>query len=217
MGAPQFQTQDDAGIGDGISPVPEWQLELTSPHEDLLEVGDIITDPVVLNVFARLRNILQRAHQMPFPTTQLHDLTCFTVHRLLSSISDPIVSLTSPLTECIRYGILLFMFTIQGPTYYSHAVIFNTFARQFTANLKPLNSVPRVYGSLDIWLYSVGMVASVGTADYQWYTAKARDIAAYIQVVDGDEAMDCVKSVLWLEAPHADGVFRHHWNAIFDV
>jgi hypothetical protein len=214
MGHPQFETQDDVGIGDGIPPIPEWQLDSTALHDDLSELSSIDVDYAVRNVFIRLRNVFQRAQQIPFPTTRLHDLTCFVVHRLLLSASDTANPQSSPITECIRYAIILYMFIIQGPTYYSHAVILNTIVARFGDNLKELESIPRECDLLDVWFLSIGMAASTGTTHYQWFMERARVVAASIQLGNWNDTLTGIKSVLWLETLQGEDIFRPHWDAI---
>lgn len=212
MGHPQFETQDDVGVGDGIPPIPEWQLDSTALHEDLSEISSIDVDYAVRNVFIRLRNVFQQAQRIPFPTTRLHDLTCFVVHRLLLSTSDTANSQSSPITECIRYAIILYMFIIQGPTYYSHAVILNMIVVRFIEHLEQLESTPRVFGSIDLWLLAVGMVASTGTTHYQRFMERIGAMAASLQVGNWNDALDRIKSVLWLETLQGEYIFRLHWN-----
>ncbi|KAK2054787.1 hypothetical protein LY76DRAFT_619015 [Colletotrichum caudatum] len=122
-GHPQFETQDDAGIGDGVPPPPEWQLDSAALHEDMSALGDAETDHTVRDAAVRLRYIFRRAaQQVPLAPARLHDLTCFVIHRLLLSMprggSD---THQSPASECARNAIILYMFIVQGPTYYSHA------------------------------------------------------------------------------------------------
>lgn len=219
MGHPQFETQDDIGIGDGIPPIPEWQLGSTALHGDFSDLSSIIdVDHAVQSVFIRLRNVFQRAQRIPFPTTRLHDLTCFVVHRLLlSAASDTANARPSPITECIRYAIILYMFIVHGTTYYSHTVILNTIVTRFTEHLKHLECTPRVYDSLDVWLLAIGMVSSTGTIHYQWFMERARDMAASLQLSNWNDALICVKSVLWLETLQGEDIFRSHWDAILSA
>jgi hypothetical protein len=217
MGHPQFETQDDVGIGHGIPPIPEWQLDSTALHDDLSELSSIDVDYAVRNVFIRLRNVFQRAQRIPFPTTRLHDLTCFVVHRLLLSASDTANPQSSPITECIRYVIILYMFIIQGSTYYSHAVILNTIVARFVKHLKQLESTPRVYDSLDVWLLAIGMVASTSTTHYQWFMERARAIAASLQLGNWNDAIARIKSILWLETLQGEDIFRPHLDAILSA
>ncbi|POR33131.1 Uncharacterized protein TPAR_06667 [Tolypocladium paradoxum] len=217
MGHPQFETQDDVGIGDGIPPIPEWQLDSTALHDHLSELSSIDVDYAVRNVFIRLRNVFQAAQRIPFPTTRLHDLTCFVVHRLLLSASDTANHRSSPITECIRYAIILYMFIIQGPTYYSHAVILTTIVTRFMEHLKQLESTPRVYDSLGVWLLAIGMVASTGTTHYQWFMVRARAMAASLQLGNWNDARVRIKSFLWLETLQGEDIFRPHWDAILSA
>ncbi|KAF7589268.1 hypothetical protein BBP40_004526 [Aspergillus hancockii] len=212
MGHPQFETQDDVGIGDGIPPIPEWQMDSITLYDDLSDLCSVEVDYAVKNVFIRLRNAFQRAQQMPFPTTRLHDLTCFVVHRLLLTAYPP----SSPTTECIRYAIILYMFITQGPTYYSHAVILSMIVTRFIEHLKQLESTPRGYGSLDVWLLAIGMVSSTGTSHYQWFMERAQTLVASMQLEGWNDALFHIKSVLWLETLQGENIFRPHWDVILD-
>ncbi|KAM7198559.1 hypothetical protein V8F20_006089 [Naviculisporaceae sp. PSN 640] len=99
----------------------------------------------------------------------------------------------SPLSECIRYAMLIYMLITQGPTYYSHHVILNTLTGNFIEHLEQLDSdvsattiVPDIDAlnphvhlqpftrrtlrdPLDIWLIAIGLVAATGTQYYQWF------------------------------------------------
>ncbi|CAI7631522.1 unnamed protein product [Penicillium glandicola] len=219
MGHPQFETQDDFGIGDGIPPIPEWQFDSTAIDDQLFDISAIELDYAVKNVFNRLRNIFQRAHNrnIPFQATQLHDLTCFVIHRLLLSAPDTTIPPLSPMTESIRCGIILYMFIAQGPTYYSHAVILNTIVIRFMEHLEHLASTHRVEDSLDVWFVAVGMVASAGTAHHSWFMERARDIAASLQLGNFSDALVHIKTVLWLDKPQSEDIFRSHWDTILNT
>ena len=214
MGHPQFDTQDDVGIGDGIAPIPEWQLDTTALQDGPSELEDLHIDYEVNNVFTRLRNVFHRAQRTPLPATRLHDLTCFVVHRLLPSASDTPNPSSSPITECVRYAILLYMFIVQGPTYYSHAFILNTMVTHFVEHVKRLELESRQYDSIDVWLFAVGMVASTGTTYYHWFTEKARETIAHLRLTDWSDVLVRIKSVLWLATLLGEGIFRPHWDAI---
>lgn len=217
MGHPQFTTQDDDGIGDGIPPIPEWQLESTAMQDDLSELSSLDIDYPVWNVFRRLRNVFQRAQRIPLTSTRLHDLTCFVVHRLLLSDTNTASPNSSPVTGCIRYAIILYMFIIQGPTYYSHAVIVSMVISRLMDYLRQLESTLRVYSSLDIWLLAVGMVASSGTTHYLWFVEKAQSLTSSLQLSDCKDALVRIKSVLWLEVLQVDDIFRPHWDAVLSI
>lgn len=213
MGHPQFNTQDDVGFGDGIPCIPEWQLDV-SALEDTSEFNNMQVDYAVWNVFIRLRNVLRRAQQIPFSSTQLHDLTCFVIHRLLLSTSTQDTSTTlSPITETLRYGIIIYMLVIQGPTYYSHAVIMNTMTTRFMDYFKELELAPRAYDSLDVWLITIGLFAATGTPQYEWFAKRAQLITASVQLGGLEEVLAHARSVLWLETS-GEEVFRQSWAAI---
>ncbi|KAJ0421364.1 hypothetical protein BJY00DRAFT_111559 [Aspergillus carlsbadensis] len=220
MGHPQFNTQDDHGIGDGIAIVPEWQMDLTStsnsnsnsisiagstsssfqPEFSRL-INELDLELPVKNVLLRLRAAFDRAQHTPFQSTRLHDLTCFVIHRLL--LSAPLSTTqtqaqmqlqpqTSPATEAIRYAIILYMFIIHGPTYYSHAVIMDAIVSRFIASLTALDidvdldrdldtthrtrppSPTTHTHSLNIWCTAIGLVASAGTPSYTWFRRRAQ-------------------------------------------
>lgn len=215
-GHPQFATQDDVGIGDGIPPIPEWQLDMTVLPDRISELSSLAIDYSVWNVLIRLLNAFERAQNTPFPPARLHDLTCFVVHRLLSSAPDMSRTQSSPVSECIRYAIILYMFTIQGPTYYSHAVILNMIVGRFMEHLTRLYSTPHEPVSLDLWLLSNGLVASSGTPLYRWFTQRAGALATELQMTSWDEVLIRLKSILWLQTARAEGIFRLHWDAILD-
>ncbi|KAL5361461.1 hypothetical protein BJX96DRAFT_85199 [Aspergillus floccosus] len=214
-GHPQFETQDDLGIGDGIPPIPEWQIDSFSLNDPDLKIMDV--EYGVLNVYYRLRNVFQRAPRIPFPPTQLHDLTCFVIHRLLFSVPDTTTSPSSPMTESLRYGIVLYMFIVQGPTYFSHAVILNTIVTQLINRIAELESTPHESGSFDIWLLGVGMVASAGTAHYSWFVERARAMARSLNFGSWDEVLVNMKSILWLETVPVENKFQPHWDSLFNA
>ncbi|KAJ5175574.1 uncharacterized protein N7482_001451 [Penicillium canariense] len=213
MGHPQFPVQDDAGTGDGIPPLPEWQLGPTT-LDDTPEISWVIEDAVVRNAFLRLRYVFQSAQGARLLGTRLHDLACFVIHQLLRVVPDIPHLHSSPITECIRYALILYMFIIQGPTYYSHAVIFNSLVNQFVGYLQELESIPHVYDSLDVWIFGIGLVASTDTPSYRWLTERARAVSASLQLYSCDDAFACIKSVCWLETARGVDLFRFHWVAI---
>lgn len=212
MGNPQFITQDDLGIGDGIPPIPEWQLDPTVNDNSLAIFADI--DPEVKNVFIRLRRIFQHAQEIPLSTTRFHDLTCFVVHRLLSAPDLP-TSPLSPMTECIRYAIVLYMLTIHGPTYFSHVVMSNSMVVRLVSHLEERDSIARAYDSLDVWILGVGMVASVGTLNYESFLQRAKSVATALLLETPQDAMSHMKRILWLDTIQPGDIFRPHWDAIF--
>ncbi|TQV94921.1 Fungal transcriptional regulatory protein [Cordyceps javanica] len=197
-GSPQFDTQDDDGNGDGISPIPEWSLA-RSIEPTVFPKADI--EPEIRNVFARIHGIFRRTGSVPLPPLRLHDLTCFVVHRLLSPPVSEAPS--STLSDCVRCGILLYMLILQGPIYYTHAAILCKTAARLVVQL--CNSAnTQAAGPLELWLVAIGLVASHGTLSYGALQEKTRSLSALLGLQSWKDARALVKSVLWLEAPRTD-------------
>ncbi|KAK1829725.1 hypothetical protein QBC39DRAFT_122877 [Podospora conica] len=226
-GHPQFETQDDEGVGDGIPPIAGWEIDSSAAAEGMgmAELDEVAVDPGVANVFVRLRHVLKRAGRAPsrFPTTRLHDLTCFVVHRLLrlspsrarGDASPPSPSPSpSPISECLRYAMVLFMLIIQGPTYYSHAVLQDVIVARLRDQLEMAASEYRVYGPIDVWILAVAMVSSAGTAPYAQFAARGCEVAASLELRNGIDAIEVVKGVLWLPTVSCEGIFQSHWDAV---
>src|SRR4051812_5873418 len=81
---PQFDVQDDLEVGDAITPIPQWlNVTTTSLDEIPPYLVNFEMDPSVGDVFFRLRNLFRQSQQHYLSTTDLHDLTCFVLHKLL--------------------------------------------------------------------------------------------------------------------------------------
>ncbi|KAK4191613.1 hypothetical protein QBC35DRAFT_470641 [Podospora australis] len=212
VGRPVFQTRDDFGLGEGIPPIPEWQIDVTAFHHDLSELNIPEIDFVVANILVRLRNVFKRAEKMPFSTTSLHDLTSFVVHRLMLSAPNPEDSLASPLTESIRLALILYMFIMHGATYYPHAVISDKLAAELMEILKKADTLPHQYCSLDVWIVATGLVSSAGTSCYQFFVDRAQAVSNSLSLENWDDALVHIRNVLWLEALEAEATFRPHWH-----
>lgn len=215
LGRPQFPVQDDGGVGDGIPPISEWLSCSTALEGNTIpEISWVIDDEIVRTSLVRLRYIFNRAEGEPFSGTKLHDLTLFVTHRLLLSDPDTQDSISSPVTECIRYALILYMFIIQGPTYYSHDVILSSIVTQFIGHLERLESTPHVYDALDIWLLIIGIVGSAGTTNYHSFTEKIRGVCAYLHLTDFHDVLTYLKSICWLGGSQGEDILRPHWNSI---
>ncbi|KAK1756499.1 hypothetical protein QBC47DRAFT_401402 [Echria macrotheca] len=121
MGRPQFETQTDGGLGPGIPPIHEW-LVVGIDGDETLDASQISAlhddiDPEVNTILTRLRKIFDRWKEGAVSPTRLHDLTCYVVHRLLRHSAD---KKTSPAGEALRYATVIYMLTLQGPTYFPH-------------------------------------------------------------------------------------------------
>ncbi|KAF1965631.1 hypothetical protein BU23DRAFT_488769 [Bimuria novae-zelandiae CBS 107.79] len=215
MRQPQFEAQDDPGTGSGVPPIPEWQLESFTSDGNTWCASDDDLDMSTKNVFMCLRNVFHRANRTPLAPTHLHDLAIFVIHRLFSISPDPQAPPASPYSNSIRLALVLYMFIIQGPTYYSHAVILQDIVTQYTSHLEQLDSNFRIYDALDVWLCAIGLVAATGTADYQWFASRAGTIAASLALNGWEDVFLQIKRVLWLDLPHGEPLFRTHWDDFF--
>jgi hypothetical protein len=218
MGHPQFSTQDDFGGGDGLKPIPEWHCEGTALHHDPLSDLRIDIDSDVGNVLIRLREVFRRTQKTGLPTPRLHDLTCFVIHRLLlTAPGHNVPQFSSSITECLRYAVVLYMFIIHGPTYYSHAAIMNTMSTRFLENLRYLRKTPYVDASYHTWLLSIALVAASSHADCQWISERAKTAANSLKLGTWDNVLAHIRTFLWLETPQAEVIFRHPWFAILST
>ncbi|KAG9688247.1 hypothetical protein KCU95_g13670, partial [Aureobasidium melanogenum] len=214
-GYAQFNTQDDLGVGDGISPIYEWHL--IQPLREHSDTGDFNVDEPVANILHRLRHLSLTAQQLPLSTTKLHDLACFVVHRLLPTDSDFSCSMPSSNTEVMRYALVLHMLIIHGTTYYPHTLILSQALAQFVKHYEQSELVLYTQDALRVWLLAIGMVASIGTSHYPWLSGKARTTAASMQMRTWDKVFRHVKSVLWFGMAPGESAFRPHWDAIFNT
>lgn len=211
-GYPQFETQDDLGVGDGISSIPEWHL--IQPLSEPGDIGDLILDESVANVFHHLRSLSHAAQQLPLSTTKLHDLTCFVVHRLLPTHPDLSCSTSSSITGLMRYALILYMLIIHGTTYYPHTFVLNQALARFVEYHEQSELVSHAQCPLRVWLLTIGMVASVGTSHYPRLAGKARTIATSAHMRTWDEVFRQIKSILWFDTAPGESGFRPHWDAV---
>ncbi|KAH0499719.1 hypothetical protein TgHK011_006894 [Trichoderma gracile] len=233
MEAPQFPTKDDAGDGDGISAIPQWQLATIDAESQDELVGTLDITPAMNDILSRLRRILHYSWHMSLTNTQLHDLTCFVVHKLLllprfaETITDADAQ-ANPVqlaaSECLRYATALYMLIIHGTTYYSHAGLANAIIHQLRYHLVALleataatSTTDHGYSPLKIWALSVGMVASAGNGlnrDREWFTDQARATAAALGVRKWDDVVSHLQAILWARMPQEE-LFRQEWERAF--
>lgn len=214
MGVPQFPIQDDSGVGAGLSPIAQWKLasadtEFSGPHPD-----DPDLDLAVGNVLNRLRSIFHQPRLSISTSAELHDLTCFVMHRLLLL---PPVSASSPrrqaASECLRYSLALYMLIIHGATYYSHENLARSLAVQLKGHLAALAQADHPHDGFEIWFLSVGMVATVGTGEHGWFRSRALAAALHLELHTWEDVLVHLEGVLWTRArPHVEGSFRQTWK-----
>ncbi|KAG9234983.1 hypothetical protein BJ875DRAFT_287337 [Amylocarpus encephaloides] len=222
MGAPQFPTQDDAGNGDGVSAIPIW-VEFSSeipPCVYFPEFEDLGIDPLLQKMLSRLQRLFRQCsapsssgYITEISTTDLHDLTCFVLHRLLSLPCSPDTPFQSNIiSECVRSAMSIYMLIIHGPTYYSHATLL---ASQVCRLRGHLLEYPNIDGRLNIWFLSIGMVGSQETNMDPWFFDQLITTALSMGISTWEEVCTFLKSVLWLDIPRAR-IFRQLWEEILD-
>lgn len=216
-GSPQFETQDDFGRGDGICALQQWQSQFLIKDKDLnlLDFDALGFDPDVGNIVNRLRSLFDDSTShgpVILSATDLHDLTCFALHRLLSlpPFTDAQSSNTS---ECLRHAVAAYMFIVHGATYYSHVHILNALITQLQFHLESLLSSGECQDSLLLWYVSVGTVASTGTNESHWFRRKAIALSVALGLQCWDDVETHLKRVLWFEA-RSQVLFQRVWEGI---
>jgi hypothetical protein len=214
-GSPQFESQDDYGRGNGVCAVQQWQCDypIGSFHHDLLDFGGLGIDHMLENTVTRVRSIFGAFQTTDNPvilsTTDLHDLTCFVLHRLLSlhPFTD---SCSANISECLRYGSSIYMFLVHGPTYYSHASILHSLSLRLKHHLDSLVS-PDTEDSLLLWLLSVGSAAAIRTSESRWFKERMTVQCANLGLRCWEDFKAHLKRVLWCER-RPQGPFQQMWE-----
>jgi hypothetical protein len=211
---PQFETSDDDGSGyQGISSIPQWHQASDMLDSSSIRGNELEIEPNVRKTLARLRYIFQDAH---ISTTELHDLTCFVAHKLLSlgpPWHDPNEHGSFSLSETIRHAMVLYMLIIHGTTYYSHVHFANSLAKQLRRHLECLHGVDGFLKSLKIWAISIGMASSFDLLDRQWFVAEAHSARDVFSLSCWSDVMTHLEEVLWLRTS-GDDVVSSEWQQI---
>lgn len=218
MEAPQFPIKDDSGHGDGISAIPQWQLASTDGETQDANLKLNIT-PTMSNILSRLRNIFHHAWHSSLTNTQLHDLTCFVMHKLL--LLPPFLDadanqVQSAASESLRYATALYMLILHGTTYYSHVGLANAITLQLKCHLAALLRYDHIHDPLGIWVISVGLVATVGTRNHEWFTDQASVAAAALGLKTWEDVLTHLQSILWVRVPQEE-LFRQEWEEVFKM
>lgn len=215
-GTPQFPTQDDTGHGDGVDPTAQWQLVSSTTLEGPgLVFSDSDLDPAMSIILMRLRTIFHRQQQTPLSSTDLHDLTCFVLHKLfLLPPFLPPGSQRSLISECLRYAIVLYMLINHGTTYYSLQVVTATAFGKLDAYMGAVADLGhRMDSDLRLWILMVSTVARPGASGHEERVQQVRDAAAEIGLDTWDEALGRLEGVLWMST-RQDSPFRQIWEGI---
>lgn len=218
--APQFPTHDGHGLGPGIAPIPQWHTAAEDPAELLINGIDI--DPAVMDIMTRLRRTLR----LDLTGTELHDLTCFVLHKLLllPSPAKPDANVTAvAVSECLRYALSLFMLMTHGTTYYSHHNLASVLLLQLKTHLQQFaGSTAYAYSAAGIWILTVGMAASGGcgvaalaTDSHQWFVDQAYVAKSALGMRTWDDVLARLETVLWVNhSPLGADIFRQGWEEI---
>jgi len=213
---PQFDVQDDLGVGDAIAPIPQWlEVAISSQNQNPPHLVYLELDPLVGDVFLRLRNLFSQHY---LSTTDFHDLTCFVLHKLLLP-SPPTSELSSnhmsEASQCVRHAIALYMLSIHGTTYFSHAELQWNLVSKLRDNIENVPGLFMIHHRpLLLWILYVGVVASYITPHRRWFTTEAKTFAAYMGVQTWDDTTVCLEEILWFKSPRADCLFHQAWEKV---
>jgi hypothetical protein len=216
-GTPQFETQDDFGLGDGLGSIPQWQMAVTAPEHQENSLNDLNIDPVIKDILLRLRRIFNHGCGLGLTSTELHDLTCFVIHRLLRLPPFLLWSAEqSALSECLRYAIALYMLHIHGPTYYSHENLANSLIQRLKDFFTALSGKNEVDSAIGLWILSIGMGVSMRAAEYWWFADRARTTTTSLGLSTWEGVLSRLESILWLRTERGD-VIRQKWQQALNV
>lgn len=219
MQAPQFLAQDDFGFGDGIAPIPQW-YQASSNISDLAPtlVNTPLLDSEIADVLCRLHNLFD-SEQYTLTSTDLHDLTCYAVHKLLlwePQLQVDGVSCDLAVSGIVRHAIVLYLLIVHGPTYFSHARLQYATALKLQAQLEyTWFNMLLSHEALALWLLSVGMVASDGSPEGQWFTSQARKASDALSVHTWDDIVLRLREIVWLDTLTAESIFEQKWQNVW--
>ncbi|KAF2844844.1 hypothetical protein T440DRAFT_409339 [Plenodomus tracheiphilus IPT5] len=216
---PQFATQDDCGIGAGIAPILQWiQAAKPSTGLPITPLDGLDLDLATSETLRRLRKVLHDSNSSGLSTTDLHDLTCFVLHRMLGqlSVNDSDNAREILLTsECVRKAASLYMLNIHGPTYFSHAGLQQTLVQDLRACLDTLLLPLLVsHSSVALWLLSVGMVSSEDEHELQWFNQQAKEAIRTLNISSWQTILAQMRMVLWFNSRQMERLSRDRWKTI---
>ena len=216
-GAPQFPAQDDSGHGDGIDPIVQWQMVPASPPDAEASFTEVELDPAVDNILTRLRYIFHQQQRTRLSTNELHDLTCFVVHKLL--LLPPFLPAhgqRSNVSECLRYALVLYMLAIHGTTYYHHEALKGGVVSRLQTHLAAAQSSNSHSSNsssstaLGFWML---FVSAVAVPSCGLFRDLAAETAAKLGFRTWEDARAGLESVLWT-GTGGEEAFRRVWDEI---
>ncbi|KFG86026.1 hypothetical protein MANI_010437 [Metarhizium anisopliae] len=209
---PQFGIHDHVA-GDGILSGLQWQFASAHLDPGSIGLGHEEIDPNVRDALACLRYIF---HQGKITTTELHDLTCFVIHKLLSLQQPPCHASNDghhAVSESLRLALVLYLLIIHGTTYYSHMHMATLLAKRLRGQLQYLPTKGGILDSLKVWAISIGMVSSFDPIDGAWFASEARSAQASLGLNCWDDVVTHLENILWFKAQQ-DNVFWSEWQPI---
>jgi hypothetical protein len=219
MQTPQFDTQNDPSVGDGIHSIPQWLGVSTPPGDVPSRVNERDLDPEIRDVLFRLGHVFHASQPHGLSTTDLHDLTCFVLHKLLawSPQAEQFSSSESVTTsQCVRYAVVIYMLMIHGPAYFSHKYLQATLVSELQGHLGGiLDSLMVCHRPLALWMLLVGVVASHGTSEYYWFTTQVKILVELLQLYDWEDVVSCLEEVLWFKTKRAERLFQSRWEEMW--
>lgn len=217
MGAPQFPAKDDFGHGDGISPIPQWQLVSADGETPHGIFDDLNINPALGSILSRLKTVFEDPRHSNLTNTALHDLTCYVIHRLL--LLPPLIDenpLQSASSESLRYAAALYMLIIHGTTYYSHAGLAHIIIFQLRYHLTVLAGTSHMHEPHIVWALSVGLVSTIGGEGHQWFLDQVCVAAETLDLNIWEDALMRLQNILWIRVPQEE-LFHQTLNEVFEV
>ncbi|KAF2267217.1 hypothetical protein CC78DRAFT_490705, partial [Lojkania enalia] len=220
MQSPQFPIQSDSGLGDGIAPISQWHEAATNLQDPAPpSLDNLILSPEIGEVLFRLRNLFMEPRSFDLSNTDLHDLTCFVLHKLLlwsPQSTGRNIPQSLAASQCVRHALALYMLIIQGPTYFSHARLQYNTTLQLKAHLEgSLSPLLLSHKSLAIWLLSVGMVTSDGLQECDWFSNQAKAIITAYDLYTWENILTHLEEILWLKTQQSEHLFRQQWQDVW--
>lgn len=197
MQSPQFST-DNHGDAEGLPAISQWyksSFDTACPYSPFLPGLEVEED--ILFIMTRLKDILHQDDMGSLSSNEFHDLTCFVMHRLLE-LSGPTTARRSSVSESIRLALALFMLTIHGPTYFSHAHLHQNLVSQLKDQAQnSLDVLIRRNESLALWILFVGMANAYGSSGYLWFYQKAHLLIKDTTLITSESMRSKLREVLW--------------------
>lgn len=229
-GQPQFPTQDDertTHAGDGIAPIEQWnsasdilaagsQLSGSFGINSLVEFG-----PETASIYRHLSALLSPdCASTGLTSTEIHDLTCFAIHRLLSEPTVRQADTVGPsaVAETVRYGMAIYMFILHGHAYYSHAEILYSLVSELHSHLEQWATTGSSFqdGTLTVWILSVGLVAAAATPEWDWFAQRAAAHHA-TALLSWADIFKSLRLVLWHNSSYHERTVELAWQQALAV